>query len=219
VQVNSDSDVTGTIIPGGPAVTVTTTAPGQDVRLTFSAAANQRVSLVTTNVTYSALVNLVRPNGTTQATILSAVGCSNPGCFMDTQVLATAGTYTLWVQHSGSSFGSATIQLYDVPADATATVTIGGSPASIATTVPGQNASLTFGGTSGQKVSLSLSAGTYTNGYCNLTLKNPDGTTLTNAPGGCSGTTYYVDTVTLSQTGTFTIFIDPQGTKTKLSRA
>jgi YD repeat-containing protein len=212
VQVNSDSDVTGTIIPGGPAVTVTTTAPGQDVRLTFSAAANQRVSLVTTNVTYSALVNLVRPNGTTQATILSAVGCSNPGCFMDTQVLATAGTYTLWVQHSGSSFGSATIQLYDVPADATATVTIGGSPASIATTVPGQNASLTFGGTSGQKVSLSFTAGTYST--CNLTIKNPDGTSLTTAYGGCAGATNYVDTVTLSQTGTYTIFIDPQGAGT-----
>ena len=211
--MNGDPDITGTITPGGSAVTVTTTVPGQDARLTFTGTANQRVSLLATNVTYSAYVNLVKPNGSTQTTMLIASGCTAPACFMDTQVLATAGTYTLWVQHTGTGFGSATLQMYNVPADAAGTVTIGGSATNISTTVPGQNASLTFAGTSSQKISLSLSAGTYTAGFCNLTLKNPDGTTLTTAYGSCSGSTGYVDTVTLPQTGTYTIFIDPQSNK------
>jgi YD repeat-containing protein len=215
VKVNGDPDVTGTITPGGSAVTVTTTAPGQDARLTFSGTANQRVSLLATNVTYSAYVNLVQPNGTTQTTMLIASGCGTGSiCFMDTQTLATSGTYTLWVQHTGAGFGSATLQMYNVPADATGAVTIGGSATSISTTVPGQNASLTFSGTSGQKVSVSLSAGTYPGGFCNLTLKNPDGTTLTTAYGVCSASTGYVDTATLTQTGTYNIFIDPQSNKT-----
>ena len=215
VQINGDPDVTGTITPGGSAVTVTTTAPGQDARLTFTGTANQRVSLLATNVTYSAYVNLVQPNGTTQTTMLIASGCGTSSvCFMDTQVLATAGTYTLWVQHTGTGFGSATLQMYNVPADATGTVTIGGSATSISTTVPGQNASLTFSGTSGQKVSLSLSSGTYPGGFCNLTLKNPDGTTLTTGYGSCSGSTGFVDALALPQTGTYTIFIDPQSNKT-----
>src|SRR5437762_14130413 len=35
VQLNNDSDVTGTITAGGSPVTVTTTVVGQDARLTF----------------------------------------------------------------------------------------------------------------------------------------------------------------------------------------
>ena len=149
---NVPPDVTEPITPGGSPVTVTATVPGQDARLTFTGAVNQRVSALITNVTTAdAYVNLVQPSGTTQVEILITPTCGTAGCFIDTQTLATAGTYTLWVQHYSNKIGSATLQLYNVPADTTGAISIGGSPVSIATTVPGQNASLTFSGTTGQK--------------------------------------------------------------------
>jgi len=200
ITPNNDINVLGMIAPGGPPVTVTTTVPGQDARLTFTGTAGQRVSLAATNVTNStATIYLVRPDGTNQG----SVGC-NP-CFMEPQTLATTGTYTIWVQHYSTNVGSDTLQLYNVPPDVTGTITIGGSPVSVATTVPGQNASLTISGTSGQKVSISLSSGSYST--CTLTLKNPDGSSLTG--GSCSGATGFVDTATLGTTGTYTILIDP----------
>jgi YD repeat-containing protein len=209
VQLNNDSDVTGTITAGGSPVTVTTTVVGQDARLTFSGTVGQRVSLAVTNVTNpTAYVYLVKPDGTNQTYTYISTSC-NP-CFMDTQTLGTTGTYTLWVQHNSTYVGSETLQLYNVPADATGTITIGGSPVSVTTTVPGQNASLTFSGTSGQSVTISITSGSYSS--CFLYLKNPDGTTLTS--GYCSGTTDTVGPATLGTSGTFTIFIDPQGTAT-----
>ncbi len=98
VQVTNVSPVTGTITPGGSPVTVTTTQAGQDAVVTFSGAAGQRVSLAVTSVTNpSAYVYLVTPSGTNQANVQIYTGCAP--CFMDTQTLATTGTYTLWVQH------------------------------------------------------------------------------------------------------------------------
>src|SRR5438046_2720169 len=112
---------------------------------------------------------------------------------MDTQTLATTGTYTLWVQHYYTYVGSETLQLYNVPADVTGTITIGGSAVPVATTVPGQNASLTFSGTSGQRASINLTSGSYSS--CSLYLKNPDGTTVTT--GYCGGATGFIDTAAL----------------------
>jgi hypothetical protein len=208
VQVNNDSDVTGTITPGGSAVTVTTTVPGQDARLTFTGTANQRVSLLSTNTTTSTYVNLVEPNGTTQATILSA-GCGNPGCFMDTQTLATSGTYTIWVQHTNSTPGSETLQLYNVT-DATGTITIGGSSITFTTSTPGQNAEYTFSGTSGQSVTVHLTSDTFTS--VAVSLINPSGGTLTTGYG--SANNFNLTSETLSTTGTYTVKVDPQSSYT-----
>jgi hypothetical protein len=108
--INIPPDVTGTITPGGSAVTVTTTVAGQDARLTFSATAGQRVSALVTNVTNpSATVLLLKPDGTQQTWLSIGPGC-NP-CSMSTQTLATTGTYTLMVAHNGTSVGNETLQL------------------------------------------------------------------------------------------------------------
>ncbi|HEY0378931.1 MAG TPA: IPT/TIG domain-containing protein, partial [Pyrinomonadaceae bacterium] len=45
VGMNEAGDVLGTITPGGPALTLATTAPGQNARATFTGTAGQRVSL------------------------------------------------------------------------------------------------------------------------------------------------------------------------------
>ncbi len=208
--LNNPTTITGTITPGGSAVPETTTIPGQDVKLTFSGAANQRVSLFVDNVTNPyALLYLVKPDGTTQVT--SSISNGN-NTFMDVQTLATTGTYTLWVQHSGTGVGNERLQLYDVPPDVTASATIGGPTVPISTTKPGQNAYVTFSGTSGHNVTVNLTSGTYPNAGCNITLTDPNGAGVW--ANTCYGDTNTIGPTTLGSTGTFTLFINPQGTAT-----
>jgi hypothetical protein len=198
-------------------VTATTTAAGQDARLTFSATAGQRIVAYASSVSNpSATVQLLRPDGSTQSLIGINNNTAGQVFFMDTQTLATSGAYTLWIQHSGSNVGSATLQLNSVPADFTGTITLGGAavrvPASGNTAV-GQNASLTFSGTAGQRVSMTFSNATY-GGYvfCVATMKDPSGTAI--ASGNCGSGAPFIEPVTLATTGTYTIFIDPQGAAT-----
>src|SRR5262249_30640545 len=115
-------DVTGTITPGGPAVTVTAITPGQNAQLTFSGTAAQRVSLELTNVTTTlAFVSLLNPDGSTLAFFSSGMF----GAFLDATTLPASGTYTLRVDPYGTYTGSVTLRLYNV-VDVTGTVTIGG---------------------------------------------------------------------------------------------
>jgi hypothetical protein len=210
-SLTSSSDVTGSIAIDGSPVTTTTTVPGQDARLTFSATAGQRVVVQVTGVTNpSANVVLLRPDNSGQVQFPIYSGQTG---FLDTQTLATTGTYTLWVQHVSSYTGSETLQLSSVPADFTASINIGGPVVRVpatGNTAIGQNASLSFTAAAGQRVSASTSSGTYSS--CNLSIKNSSGTSL--GSGSCSGATGYVDTVTLSAAGTYSVFVDPQGTAT-----
>jgi len=127
---------------------------------------------------------------------------------MDTQTLATTGTYTLWVQHISTYVGSETLQLYNV-VDASGTVTVGGSAATVTITTPGQNASVTFTGTAGQQVTVHMTNNTVSS--MTVSLRNPSNSTLTSSSGSGS---FNLTTQTLSTTGTYTIFLDPSGTNT-----
>jgi YD repeat-containing protein len=215
-SLTSSSDVTGTIAIDGSPVTTTTTIPGQDARLAFSGTAGQRVVLQVTGVTNpSASVVLLRPDNSSQISLPIYAGQAS---FLDTQTLATTGTYTLWVQHSGSNVGSETLQLNSVPADFTSPITVGGSAVRVpatGNTAIGQNASLTFTGTAGQRVSVSTSSGTYSS--CTVSVKDSSGANLSS--GSCAGATGYADTTTLTTNGTYTVFVDPQGTATGTTTA
>jgi hypothetical protein len=204
-------DPTGTIVPGGPSVGVDLGAPGQNARLTFDGTAGQRVSVGAANVTIgsstccSARLLLVKPDGKT----LSSTTFGSTGAFLDATALPTSGTYTLVVDPQGPAFGSATVTLGDVPPDVTGTIVPGGSPATVTTTVAGQNARVTFAGTAGRRVSLALSTV-----CCNtrVTLLRPDGRTLASTSVGTFGG--FLDAQTLPSTGTYTILVDPQGSDT-----
>jgi hypothetical protein len=183
---------------------------GQDARLTFNGTSGQRVSLEVTSVTNpSAYVYLVPPTGSAQYLLNITSSCVP--CFVDTQTLNATGVFTLWIQHSYTYVGSETLQLYNV-VDASASTTIGGAAVPVTTTVPGQNANVTFGGTTGQNININFTAGTY--GQCNATLYNPDTTIQGTYYGACQSTPNSINGVALSQTGTYKIFLDPQGTIT-----
>jgi YD repeat-containing protein len=211
------ADPTPTITPGGAAVTVTTTVPGQNARPTFSGTAGQRISLRLTNVTVgtssccSTRVSILNPDG---STLVAPLLFGTSGAFVDVQTLATTGTYAIFVDPQAADIGSATLTLNDVPADITGTITPGGAPVTVTTTVSGQNAYLTFSGTASQRISLQMSNVTIGTSSCcstRVSILNPDGSTLV-APllFGTGGA--FIDVQTLATTGTYTIFIDPQST-------
>jgi large repetitive protein len=202
------ADLTPSIIAGGAPVTVTTTIPGQNAKLTFAGTAGRRISLNVGPACCSIKVSITKPDGTA---LVAATSMGTSGGYIDVKSLPTTGTYSILVDPQSSAIGSATLQLYDVPADASAAVTPGGAPVTVTTTIPGQNAKLTFAGTAGRGIALSLSGvtiGPSTTSSLKLSITKPDGTSLF-APAlyGTNGT--FIDTLTLPATGTYSILIDP----------
>jgi YD repeat-containing protein len=206
-------DTTGTITAGGASVPVATTVPGQNANLTFAGTQGQRISLAVTGVTLTggtfnyASVLILKPDGTTLASI-SPVSSSG---FIDLQTLPTTGTYTARFDPANTSVGSGTLTLYDVPPDATGTVTIGGPAVALTTTVPGQNAVFSFDGTEGQQVTGHVTGNTMP-GYTYVYLRKPDNSTLTWT--GSYSASFNVPTATLPTTGTYTILVNSSGTAT-----
>jgi len=212
---NVPPDFTGTLTPGTPLnVSIT---PGQNAVLTFSGTSGQPVTFNITNGTYGGAgcsfsqgvsLTVLNPNGTT----LASVSCVSNAAFIDTTTLPQTGTYTVKVNHISSSTGSLTLTLYNVPPDVTGTLTAG-TPLNVTIGTPGQNATLTFSGTSGQTASFNITNGTF--GACvfslgvNMTILNPDGTTL--VPAFCFNSTASIGTQTLQQNGVYSVKANPNG--------
>ncbi len=89
------------------------------------------------------LVTILKPDGT-QLGVPYALGTD--GKFVDPVTLPVAGTYKIKLDPIGANTGSATLKLYTVPADISTTVTKNGATITPTTTVPGQNATVTFTG-------------------------------------------------------------------------
>ncbi|MGH3033191.1 MAG: Ig-like domain-containing protein [Gaiellaceae bacterium] len=204
--VDVPPDVAATIVPGGPAVTVTTSVPGQNARVAFSGVANQRVSLAVTDPCCSTRVTILRPDGKTLASATAGAA----GGFIDAVSLPTSGTYAILVDPQGPGTGSVTLRLYDVPADAAAAIVPGGAAVGATTTVPGQNARLTFSGVAGRRVSIVVGPACCA---ARVSILKPNGTTLV-GPVTTSVSGGFVDATTLPVTGTYTIVADVQGAAT-----
>jgi hypothetical protein len=200
-------DVSGAITPGGSPVTVTTTSSGQNARLTFSGAASQRVSLKLSSVTMTQVqVSIIKPDA---SVLVTPVTVGATGAFIDVKTLPVAGTYTIVVDPTTTNTGSATLTLYDVPADFAGGISVGGAPVTVTTTTPGQNAKLTFTGSATQKISLQISSVTMT--QAKVSIINPDATTLV-APVTVGATGTFISGKTLPQSGTYSIVVDPTTT-------
>lgn len=213
LQLYDDTDLSLAIAADGVSHTVTTTVPGQNVSLSFTGTSGQKVFGVINSISgYTGLnfqfAQLIR--GT--STLLFAVQdgstfniCNNCG----PEVLPANDTYVIFLNPNGADVGSATVTLYTVPADFSGSADTAGTPVVATTSTPGQNAQITFSGTSGQSATISLTSGTYPASHCQLSLKKPDGTTITSGQ-DCSGATHSFGPYPLTVTGTYTITIDPQ---------
>ena len=198
-------DAGGTIAFGGASPTVAMSTPGQNASLTFEGQAGQRASVKLDTTVSSAYVSILNPDGSV-LTPNTYVGPS--GGFLDPKALPISGTYRIMVDPQQAATGSMTLTLYDVPPDATATITPGGAPVTISANTPGQNARVSFDGQAGRKISLKLSATTIANAW--VSILNPNGSALaSNVYLGTFGG--FVDTKVLPASGSYTILVDPQG--------
>jgi hypothetical protein len=213
ISVNNAQDVTTPpIMVGGSAVTTTMLVPGQDVRLSFTTTGRQHILVSATNVTNpSAFLSVLDSSG---SPLGSANISNNPAgkTFTIDLQLRAAGTYQLLVQHLSSGIGSETLQIVGGPADFTGTLTVPapgttGPIKQVPTTgslAPMQNASLTFFGSAGQKLSFNLLSSTITS--CMVTIYDPNHNVV---PFNCYLGSNYVDTIILSSTGAYTLYIAP----------
>lgn len=192
-------DVSGTIPVNGTSTGVSITTPGQNARLTFGGAPGQRVSLKASGGP-TGPVRLTDPAGT----VLASGAIAIVPTFIEPVQLGSAGTHAVALDPTGGNTGSVTLNLYDVPADLSGAITPGGAPVSLALSTPGQNGTLSFTGTSGQRVSLRISSGSPAG---SVTILNPDATTFRSATMGA--VQQFIDASELTQTGTFTIPVDP----------
>lgn len=222
VRVNlSDVSQNSSISIGGAPVPVSIVAPGQNAFLTFTGAAGQHVKLETSNVTpIRSKVTIYKPDGTSFENFPSgysigdgSIGTS--GGTVDVPRLPVDGTYTIVVNPESDYIGSMTLTLSEVN-DVTTNATIGGAATPINITTPYQNAKITFAATRGQHLKMSLNNVTL-NGF--MYIYKPDGTLLTASYAGVYGTSGtlaypYVALPFVPDTGTYTMFIDPQGNST-----
>nr|WP_157554172.1 VWD domain-containing protein [Herbidospora sakaeratensis] len=197
--------VTANVTVGGPASTISLASPGQDGVWTFTGTADQRVFFAFTGGTFGstgAKVLVRRPDGT----ILKDDQYCGTSCLWDTTVLPATGAYTILLDGQSAATGSMTVRVTEVPADATAALTVNGPAASVTTTAPGQNATLTFAGTQAQVVTIRLTGNTF--GQTAFTVRKPDGTTL--ASSTTSSATPTFTNLTLPATGTYVVHADPR---------
>src|SRR6185503_13315783 len=106
----------------------------------------QRVSLQITAVSIQwSVVTLKRPDGST----LASAQVFTSGNFIDSNVLADAGTYTITVDPVVANTGSMTLTLNNVSTDASVSASIGGQPVTVTVGTAGQIGAVTFTGTAG----------------------------------------------------------------------
>jgi uncharacterized protein YhfF len=196
-------DLTGAIVAGGSPVTVQTSAPGQNARLTFTGASGQVVSLSTGPFCCTSKLSIVGPDG---STVSGPALMSSGGGFVDATTLPKAGTYTIVLDPQGAATGSSTLSLFNVPADATAAIAPGGGSVALQTTTPGQNAGLTFTGVAGHRLSLNV-APTCCAG--SISVQAPDGSEVASAA-SLAATPLFVEPWSLPQSGPYTIVVDPR---------
>ena len=198
----------GTIAADGQPQSIPSLALGKNARRTFGGAQSQRVFLKIDSQISSAIVKLIDEKGI----VLGSTGIGAGTGYIDTRTLTNAGTYTILVDPSGASTGGATLTLYDVPPDSTGAITVG-TPATVTTTTPGQNANRTFSGVAGQRVSLNLTNSTFAANACNkLSIENPDGTTL--ASNTCFIGSAFIEPQTLPSSGVYRVVVDPADAST-----
>ncbi|HEX5107373.1 MAG TPA: hypothetical protein VFV95_02965 [Vicinamibacterales bacterium] len=209
-------DVTGPIVTDGTPVTVPITTPGQRGRFAFTGTAGQRISVKLTaafGLGSKWPLALLKPDGSILAQA-PAVGVGITTEFIDPATLPVTGTYTVLVDPTSVNTGTVTVAAYDL-VDVTGPIVTDGTPVSVPITTPGQTGRFTFTGTTGQRISVKLTAAFGLGGKWPLALLKPDGSTLAQVNELGNGITgEFIDPATLPVTGTYTVLVDPTSVNT-----
>ncbi|MDX6740455.1 VWD domain-containing protein [Actinocorallia sp. A-T 12471] len=207
--LNEIPTTTAAVTLDGPAVSIETTAPGQQHTWTFTGTAGQRVFLNFSGGTFSsspwATASLLDPSGNALA---SNRACS-ASCKIDATELPTTGTYRVVFDPDRAVVGSVALMATEVPTDAVQQLSIDGSTAELTTAAAGQNGRWLFSGAAGQKVSLVFTGGTFESlVHASVSLIAPDGTRIGRRV--YCGQSCFFDPTTLPQTGMYTVEFDPE---------
>lgn len=215
-------DTAQTTVPsgqGGTVVVPSTTVPGQNAKITFTGTAGQRIAYFANSVTgdpgVAVVLYMSAPDGSVVVSGYAIL--ANQTFFSNAYTLPQNGTYTLWVDPRHEQRGGVTMTTYLVPADTVQSITPtpGGTPVIVpTTTVPGQNAAVTFQGTANQQVTTVINSVTGDPGVCVVVfLTNPDGSANGFGFGVCAGGSGSLGQKTLPTNGTYTIWVDPRDEK------
>ena len=205
-------------------ITATTSFPGQNIKYLLFGSANQHISISIISSTFtSCALSVFQPTGT----VISTASCSNTASFVDVPTLSQNGFYTILLDPAGAATGSVTFKVNDAT-DVTGIIPTDGTQTTVNTTVPGQNARLTFAGTAGQIISAKFQNVNFPG--ISMTLLDPTGVQVNTAGNigiwtafmdsakycavGGSGATYLCGSTTLPTTGTYTVFLNPSGAAT-----
>jgi YD repeat-containing protein len=200
-------EFTGRMAVGGTQSVALNTA-GNIGLLLFDGIQGKRTSLLWSNSTFGCglTVSMLNPYGNTMRT--NAGVCFSP-LFLEPIVHPVSGTYTALVDPDSSDTGSVTVNLYDV-VDITGPIVADGPAVDLTFTTPGQNALLTFDGTTDQEVSVWVTNSTFLTNL-DVFLKKPDGTNLVSI-GASSSSVFF--TATLPEAGTYTLLLNPRAGST-----
>ncbi len=195
------ADVTGTMTPGGSAVVPSLSTPGQNALYTIATPAHSRVSLNIAGGSISGTVYVRNPDGST----LTSGALNVFSVFLEPWAFASG--QTVKIDPAGADTGTPSVTAYDVPDDLTGTITPNGSNLNAVIAAPGQNGLYTLGTPTHARVSLNGSSGPFGTA---ITVRNPDGSTLTSGTIGIFAAFLEPWTFASGQT----IKIDPSGSST-----
>jgi prepilin-type N-terminal cleavage/methylation domain-containing protein len=199
--------VTVDVPVNGTVQSATLTEPGQQAVFRFTGTAGQTVAAeIGGNYGWRDSTIIKNPDGSD----LWANGCCDSPRSTGRLTLTQSGTYTLTLSPRIAT--TVTLKVQNIPADATATASIGGGAVDVSV-VAQQKGVITFAGTAGQQVSAVL-AGPYYWRASGVYIANPDGSRLWDS--GCCDSPRGTGTLTLPQTGTYSMVFDTgaEGTMT-----
>ncbi|MGB9146788.1 MAG: hypothetical protein WCC14_13260, partial [Acidobacteriaceae bacterium] len=182
--------------------------------------AGQQASVLLNNSTFpstipgscwAVTVSILNPDGST----LSSTNFCPGYIFLGPVTLPTTGSYTLVIAPANNGTGSATavLSLFAEQSLSVTPISAGTTGTVVTINTPGQEADLTFSGTAGQQASLLLANSTFpanvpgSGASLNVSILNPDGSTLTSAT--FSSGYMFLSPATLPATGTYTVVIAP----------
>ncbi len=173
----------------------------------FDETSGHRVTLSVPSGTFEGCVLDISILSPTSVTIASTgTSCLEPG-IVTTPVLTETGTYTILAYTADGSTGSAAMSLYDITQDFSAPIVANGPAETASITIPGEEARLTFAGRTGENISVDFTPnGTFEACSLNLTILNPDGSTLNST--ACVGEVeepQLISQKVLPMNGTYTI--------------
>ncbi len=185
----------------GEPSTLTIDTPGATAVRTFVGTAGQNLTLtVTGNSIAGGDLRVRDPSGGTVVNLFVSTATG----FREPFTLPVTGTYTITLDPRDDLVGTLTFELNDVP-DNDGTTAIG-TPTTVTIGTIGEIATRTFTANAGQKLTLSVVGNTIAG--VDLTVRDPNGTTITNL--FVSEATGFRDTFTLAVTGTYAIAVDPR---------